>query len=275
METLEAEGVKWTNSMALNGLARLTGKRDAGPPSLPPGARIYAVGDVHGRLDLFDALAAQIRADLVSAPPEVMTIFLGDYVDRGPASAGVLDRLSHGDFPTPIYALRGNHEETLLRFLDDGTVLDDWRRFGGIETLQSYGVDVTEAIRGAGYDLARKSLLARMPPEHRLFLEQTRLAASLGDYFFCHAGVRPGVALQSQNPKDLLWIREDFLRHKGSWSQIIVHGHTPVPRPEVLPNRINVDTGAFASSILTALVLEGRERRFLSTERALKPENAR
>ena len=126
-----------------------------------------------------------------------------------------------------------------------------------------------------GYDLARKSLLARMPPEHRRFLEGTCFVASLGDYFFCHAGVRPGVALKSQNPNDLLWIREDFLRHKGSWSQIIVHGHTPVPRPEVLPNRINIDTGAFASSILTALVLEGRERRFLSTERALEPENAR
>ena len=92
-------GLKWTNSMAFNGLARLTRKRDAGPPSLPSGARIYAVGDIHGRLDLLDALAEQIRADLVSAPPEVMTIFLGDYVDRGPASAGVLDRLSHGDLP--------------------------------------------------------------------------------------------------------------------------------------------------------------------------------
>ncbi len=260
--------------MALNGLARLTRKRDADPPSLPSGVRIYAVGDIHGRLDLLDALAEQIRADLVSAPPEVMTIFLGDYVDRGPASAGVLDRLSRNDFPTPIYALRGNHEEVFLRFLDDGTVLEGWRRFGGIETLHSYGVDVMEAIRGGGYDLARKNLLARLPPEHRLFMEQTRFAASFGDYFFCHAGVRPGVALKSQNPKDLLWIREDFLRHKGSWGQIIVHGHTPVPRPEVLPNRINIDTGAFASSILTALVLDGQERRFLSTESAPESENA-
>jgi serine/threonine protein phosphatase 1 len=157
--------------MAFKCLARLTRQKDAGSPSLPQGVRIYAVGDIHGRLDLLDALAEQIRADLVSAPPEVMTIFLGDYVDRGPASAGVLDRLSRGDFPTPIYALRGNHEEVLLRFLDDGTVLDGWRGFGGIETLRSYGVDVTEAMRGAGYDLARKSLLARMPPGHRLFLE--------------------------------------------------------------------------------------------------------
>jgi serine/threonine protein phosphatase 1 len=261
-------GLKWTSSMALNGLARLARKTGAASPSLPSGLRVYAVGDIHGRLDLLDNLAEQIRADLVSAPPEVMTIFLGDYVDRGPASAGVLDRLSRGDFPTPIHALRGNHEDVVMRFLDDETVLDDWRGFGGIETLQSYGVDVMDAVRRGGYGLARKTLLARMPREHRLFLEQTRFAASLGDYFFCHAGVRPGVALESQKPRDLLWIREDFLRHKGAWSQIIVHGHTPVPRPEVLPNRINLDTGAFASSILTALVLEGSERRFLSTENA-------
>lgn len=268
MGTRAGGGLKWVTSMALDGLARLARKRGAGSPSLPSGARLYAVGDIHGRLDLLDALAEQIRADLVCAPPEVMTIFLGDYVDRGPASAGVLDRLSRGDFPTPIYALRGNHEDVFMRFLDDETVLEDWRGFGGIETLQSYGVDVMDAIRRGGYGLARKSLLDRMPREHRSFLEQTRFAASLGDYFFCHAGVRPGVALKSQKPKDLLWIREDFLRHEGSWGQIIVHGHTPVPRPEVLPNRINVDTGAFASSILTALVLEGRERRFLSTQNA-------
>ncbi len=260
--------------MIFNNLARLARKWDTGPSSLPSGVRIYAVGDIHGRLDLLDALAEQIRADLVSAPPEVMTVFLGDYVDRGPASAGVLDRLSRGDFPTPIYALRGNHEDVVMRFLDDETVLESWRGFGGIATLRSYGVDVTEPIRGGGYGVARQSLLARMPPEHRLFLERTHFAASLGDYFFCHAGVRPGVAPQCQNPTDLLWIREEFLCHKGSWGQIIVHGHTPVPRPEVLPNRINVDTGAFASSILTALVLEGRERRFLSTGSALEPKSA-
>lgn len=255
-------------SFDLNRLVKESGGR---PPSLPSGARAYAVGDIHGRLDLLDDLAERIRADLISAPAEVVTIFLGDYVDRGPASAGVLDRLSRGDFPTPICALRGNHEEVLMRFLDNEIALDALRGFGGTEMLRSYGVDVTAAIQGVGYDIARKSLLARMPAEHRRFLEGTRFAASLGDYFFCHAGVRPGIALNKQSAKDLLWIREDFLRYDGSWGKTIVHGHTPVARPQLLANRINVDTGAFATSILTALVLEGASRRFISTEAPSQP----
>ncbi len=246
--------------------ARLTTENEGRPASLPPGLRVYAIGDIHGRLDLLDDLSRQIRADLGSAPAEVVTIFLGDYVDRGPDAAGVLERLSRADFPTPIRALRGNHEEVVGQFFEDENVLETWRRFGGLETLHSYGVDVTEATRGAGYDRAWKSLAARMPHEHRMFLEQTDLAASYGDYFFCHAGVRPAVPLERQTARDLLWIREDFLEFKGSWSKIVVHGHTPVRSPEILPNRINVDTGAFATSVLTALVLEGAERRFLATK---------
>jgi serine/threonine protein phosphatase 1 len=155
------------------------------------------------------------------------------------------------------------------QFFEDEDVLERWRRFGGLEMLHSYRVDVTEATRGAGYERAQKSLAARMPPEHRMFLEQTDLSASYGDYFFCHAGVRPGVPLERQTAEDLLWIREEFLQFKGSWSKTVVHGHTPVRIPEVLPNRINVDTGAFATSALTALVLEGAERRFLSTKRTV------
>jgi len=246
--------------------ARLTAESGQRPASLPPGLRVYAIGDIHGRLDLLDDLSRRIRADLGSAPAEVVTIFLGDYVDRGPDSAGVLERLSGADFPTPIRALRGNHEEVVGQFFEDENVLETWRRFGGLETLHSYGVDVTEAARGAGYDRAQKSLAARMPPEHRMFLEQTDLAASYGDYFFCHAGVRPAVPLERQAARDLLWIREDFLEFNGSWSKIVVHGHTPVRSPEILPNRINIDTGAFATSVLTALVLEGAERRFLATK---------
>jgi serine/threonine protein phosphatase 1 len=255
--------------VALSRLTRLKTKTEERSASLPPGLRIYAVGDIHGRLDLLDKLSQQIRADLDSAPTEVVTIFLGDYVDRGPDSAGVLERLSRADFPTPIRALRGNHEEVVRQFFEDEDVLERWRRFGGLEMLHSYRVDVTEATRGAGYERAQKSLAARMPPEHRMFLEQTDLSASYGDYFFCHAGVRPGVPLERQTAEDLLWIREEFLQFKGSWSKTVVHGHTPVRIPEVLPNRINVDTGAFATSALTALVLEGAERRFLSTKRTV------
>lgn len=249
--------------------AWLAPQREAAPVSLPAGLRVYTIGDIHGQLDLLNDLAELIRADLFSGPSEAMTIFLGDYVDRGPNSAGVLERLSRADFPTPIRALRGNHEEVVLRFFEDASVLESWRRFGGIETLRSYGVNVSEATRGVGYDRAQESLLARMPPRHKTFLTETVFATSLGDYFFCHAGVRPGVALDRQSPKDLLWIREEFLRHEGAWDKVVVHGHTPVRDPEIRPNRINVDTGAFASSILTAVVLEGAERRFLKASRPL------
>lgn len=249
--------------MAFSRLARLFTKTAACPASLPPGLRIYAIGDIHGRLDLLASLSEQISRDLDSAPADVVTIFLGDYVDRGKESAGVIELLSKAEFPTPFRALRGNHEEVFMKFLEDETVLESWRKFGGLETLHSYGVDVGEAMRGAGYDRARKSLAERIPVQHRRFLEQTELSADYGDYFFCHAGVRPGVPLDLQTSDDLLWIREEFLRFQGSWNKIIVHGHTPVADPDMLPNRINIDTGAFATSILTALVIEGVERRFL------------
>ena len=199
---------------------------------------------------------------------EVGTIFLGDYVDRGPDSAAVLEALSSGAFPTPIVALRGNHEEVLLKFLDDERVLDSWRNFGGLETLHSYGVPVAEAMRGGGYDKARETFLRALPEGHLRFLQQTLLSTSLGDYFFAHAGVKPGVPLDRQISNDLLWIREEFLRYDGGYGKVVVHGHTPVEKPDVRRNRINIDTGAYASSTLTALVLEGDERRFLSTRRS-------
>lgn len=237
-------------------------------PKIPDGARLYVIGDIHGRLDLLQRLADKIDKELALSPVAMAhTIFLGDYVDRGPHSAGVLESLSKAQFPTDAIALRGNHEEVMLKFLDDETVLDSWRKFGGLETLHSYGVDVSAAMRGAGYDSARQSLIERMSPEHVEFLKQTRLSVDYGDYFFCHAGVRPGVPLEAQTADDLLWIREEFLRHEGSHGKVIVHGHTPVAAPEIHASRINVDTGAYASSILTALVLEGDTQRFLNTAR--------
>ena len=252
--------------MPLSRFTRMLKRKEANAPSTPPGMRIYAIGDIHGRLDLLDDLSKRIQADLQSAPGDVVTILLGDYVDRGGDSAGVLDRLSQRDFPTPIRALRGNHEDVMMRFFEDDSVLDDWRKFGGMETLHSYGVDVGDVMRGAGYKLAHKNLLERIPEAHRRFLAETALSATEGDYFFCHAGVRPGEPLNRQNSHDLMWIRHEFLRFEGAWEKVIVHGHTPVGAPEILPNRINIDTGAYATSNLTALVLEGAERRFLSTE---------
>jgi serine/threonine protein phosphatase 1 len=251
--------------MALLNFGRMFSSERRSPASLPEGLRVYAIGDIHGRLDLLDQLAARIEADLEDAPERAFTIFLGDYVDRGPDSAGVLNRLALRDFPTEFLALRGNHEEVMLMFLDDPDVLQNWRSYGGLETLHSYGIDVFPAMRGLGYEGIRRSLHERLPREHLDFLRETTLSATFGDYFFCHAGARPGTPLDRQEPGDLLWIRDEFLEYRGGWDRVVVHGHTPVDEPELLATRINVDTGAFASSILTAVALEGSKRRIIST----------
>ena len=247
--------------------SRLFAKKKIFAPAIPEGVRLYVIGDIHGRLDLLNDLDQMIKHDLETAPAEVLTVFLGDYVDRGPESAGVLERLSADDFCTSICPLRGNHEEVLLQFLSDASVLGSWRKFGGLETLHSYGVDVAHAMRGAGYDRAQEALAETLPYRHLQFLEKTRFSFTLGDYFFSHAGVRPGIDLERQTAEDLLWIRTEFLQFEGAFGKVVVHGHTPTAEPEIKPNRINVDTGAYASSILTALVLEGETRRFLATER--------
>jgi len=236
-------------------------------PTTSPGVRIYAIGDIHGRLDLLDALSRMIEDDLRSAPVdgEAVAVFLGDYIDRGLHSAGVLERLSSGAFPTPIVALRGNHEATLRDFLANPDLLEEWRRFGGLETLASYGVDVKEPMRGRNYERARNDLAEALPDRHLSFLDHMLLSWEAGDYFFCHAGARPNVALSRQTEHDLLWIRDEFNDYRGSFEKIIIHGHTPVSEAEVLPNRINIDTGAYATGVLTCLVLEGAGRRFIAT----------
>jgi serine/threonine protein phosphatase 1 len=249
--------------MALSRLTRFL-KRDQAPaPCLPPGLRLYAIGDIHGRLDLLDDLARQISDDLATAPEKVLTIFLGDYIDRGPDSAAVVERLRRRDFPTPFRALRGNHEEVVLKFLEDESVLENWRKFGGLETLHSYGVNVGEVMRGQGFGEARRSFEERLPEAHLRFFEDMELTAVYGDYYFCHAGARPGVPLDQQVSDDLLWIRGEFLDFDGAFGKVVVHGHTPVAAPDERHNRINIDTGAFATSVLTALMLEGTNRRFL------------
>ena len=233
---------------------------------LPPGIRVYAIGDIHGRLDLLTALGE----DCLHLPSlEPIAVFLGDYIDRGPDSAGVIEKLANGDFPVPIVALRGNHEATLLRFLEDETALDEWRLYGGLETLVSYGIDVKNVMRGAEYAAAQAALREALPPKHLSFFKESKLSWSAGDYFFCHAGIRPNIALARQQEHDLLWIRQEFNDYQGPHEKIIVHGHTPVVEPEVLPNRINLDTGAYATGILTCLALEGRERKFIATTRAM------
>jgi len=219
-----------------------------GGTKLSAETRAYVIGDIHGRSDLLDQMVEEITRDLEKSPvAEGLTVTLGDYVDRGPDSRGVLDRLASNPFPTKYIALKGNHEALFEAFLRDPTVASQWRRFGGLETLHSYGVPVAAVMVGKGFEEASNALRQSVPPEHFRFLGSLRFSLSLGDYFLCHAGVRPGVALEQQRPEDLLWIREEFLNSRMGFGKIVVHGHTPTASPEVLPTRINIDTGAFAT----------------------------
>jgi serine/threonine protein phosphatase 1 len=256
-------------NVILNALASFKrGKPSPTPlePCVPEDIRLYAVGDIHGRTDLLGAMAGLIESDRKSAQcKEALTVFLGDYVDRGPDSAGVLARLSKGDFPTPIVALRGNHEQMLLDFLEDETVLEAWRLYGGLETLNSFNIDIGKVVLGKGFVDAQEQLRERLPMGDLQFVLDMPSQFSLGDYFFCHAGIRPGVPLDRQTREDLMWIRDDFLRSSKMFGKIIVHGHTPVPVPDVQPNRINIDTGAVLTNKLSCLVMQGKDRSFLST----------
>lgn len=230
------------------------------------GFRLYIIGDIHGRSDLLERMINQIYRDLVEHRAEnCLFVTLGDYIDRGPDSRGVIERLAHNPFPSRYIALKGNHEELLQEFLNNAQIGDQWRGLGGLETLHSYGVPVKKLMRGKGFDEAAAALKAAMPKKHRAFLSALKPALTIGHYFLCHAGVRPGVPLGSQKLDDLLWIRSEFLNSTVDFGKIIIHGHSPVERPEIRSNRINIDTGAFATGRLTCLVLDGEQYRFLFT----------
>ena len=231
------------------------------PPILHP--RVYAIGDLHGRLDLLERAIAAFGRDVDKTGGDALTVTLGDYIDRGPASRGVIERLAANPFPTPYVALKGNHEALLESFLADPARGDHWRRLGGLETMHSYGVPVADLMLGKNYAEAAERLRGALPPHHLDFLRALKTSHSNHTYFFCHAGVRPGVALGRQNDEDLIWIRDEFLSSKMDFGRIVVHGHTPVDAPDVRPNRINIDTGAFASGRLTCVVLDGKGHRFL------------
>jgi len=232
-------------------------------PSIPADLRLYVVGDVHGRADLLERLAGKIGRELADAPERVLTIFLGDYIDRGMRSSDVVARLSARDFPTEIETLRGNHEQTMLDAFEDERVFGFWRKIGGMETLVSYKIDVSRVNRGQDYAGARADLHERIPSKHRDFLNTLPLTRQIGAYFFCHAGVRPRVPLDRQDGTDLISIRDEFLKSRVDHGKIIVHGHTPVDEPEFRPNRVNIDTGAYLTNRLTCLVLQGATRRIL------------
>ena len=224
--------------------------------------RLYAIGDIHGCLDLLDALTAEIDADLAADPPERhRLVFLGDYVDRGPDSAGVLGRLIDlKDSGRPADFVRGNHDRKLLDFLaDPAGEAPGFFAYGGVETLASYGCESF----GAGVDELAAEARDEIPDTHTAFLAAAVSHVRHGDYFFCHAGVRPGVALAAQDADDLMWIRGPFLDSAADFGAVVVHGHTPTAAPDIRPNRIGVDTGAVFGGALTALVLEGAAYRFL------------
>lgn len=257
------------SSEAATGIARVVeDMRRAFAPvrRVPSGTRVYAVGDIHGRDDLLTQMAERVAADLREAAFEqALTVFLGDYIDRGPDSPKVLDRLSREDWPTPIVALAGNHEDLLRGFLEDEEVLDTWRSLGGLETIHSYGVDVRSGMRGRDFKSIQQAFAAHFPEAHRNFLETLKLSLSIGDYFFCHAGVRPGVPLNLQERYDLLNIRDTFLSSEAEHGKLVVHGHTPSMSPSIHINRLGIDTAAYLTNCLTCVVLEEERRRFLQT----------
>lgn len=225
--------------------------------------RLYAIGDIHGRLDLLERAIAAISRDVEERGSGALTVTVGDYIDRGPASRGVIERLAANPFPTPYVALKGNHEALLDTFLVDPTAGEHWRRLGGLETLHSYGVPVGELMVGKNFAQAAERLQAALPARHMQFLQSLKTSHVHGKYFLCHAGVRPGVSLERQNDDDLLWIRDEFLTSGMDFGKIVVHGHTPMAVPQVLPNRINIDTGAFATGQLTCVALDEDGHRFL------------
>jgi serine/threonine protein phosphatase 1 len=241
-------------------------KSEAAKRHVPDGMRVYAVGDVHGRDDLLAEMAGRIEEDLgKELPCEALTVFLGDYVDRGPSSSKVVERLCCSVWPTPLVTLAGNHEDLLRAFLEDERVLDRWRALGGLETIHSYGIDVGQAMKGRDFRALQAAFAASLPDSHRRFLAQLQASFTTGDYFFCHAGVKPGVPLDRQERSDLLNIRTPFLTSEAEHGKLVVHGHTPSTTAEIRPNRIGIDTGAYLTGCLTCIVLEKDERRFLQT----------
>jgi serine/threonine protein phosphatase 1 len=231
---------------------------------LPDDVRVYAVGDIHGRLDLLDELLSQMDAHLAANPiARSVDVFLGDYVDRGPASRDVIDRLIARRTMGSAVCLKGNHELLLRQFMEDPATLEEWGKYGGVATLISYGLAPPMKADSNGQVKLATEFIQQMPESHRHFLDTLELSFTCGDFFFVHAGVRPGIALRTQRAEDLLWIRDDFLLHEQPFGKVVVHGHTPVAQPEIRSNRINIDTGAYATGRLTCLVLERNTISFL------------
>jgi diadenosine tetraphosphatase ApaH/serine/threonine PP2A family protein phosphatase len=236
-------------------------------PAGPPGYRAYAIGDVHGRLDLLEQLLAKIHSELQRRPAEkTLLIFVGDLIDRGSSSAQVIERLRtyRRQGVQPVFLL-GNHEEVLLRILGgDAELITKWRWFGGAECLQSYGLDPGRLAHVSDEE-ALAMVRSAIPQSHVEFLESFADSCRFGDYLFVHAGIRPGIELEEQSQADLRWIREPFLFDEADHGFVVVHGHTISVEVEERANRIGIDTGAYRTGLLTALAIEGTERWFVDT----------
>lgn len=232
-------------------------------PRVAANWRIYAVGDVHGRADLLSKLFERIDRDVQGCmATKFMEIFLGDYIDRGSHSREVIDLLIARGRSRETVFLKGNHEACALQFLKDSAMLRQWQDLGCAPTLRSYGVPLRQDGSYSQHEI-RVTFQRALPDAHRSFMQGLKLSFTCGDFFFAHAGVRPGIPLEKQSEQDLLWIRNDFLLHEDYLGKVIVHGHTPTPAPDLRPNRINIDTGAYATGQLTCVVLEGDQIRFI------------
>ncbi len=261
-------------------LGKLFGKtgKSQGPVGarVPDGMRVYCIGDIHGRADLLKALhrgiEADARQDRAGDGVRNVVVHVGDYVDRGLQSREVIDHLLADPLPgfEKIH-LKGNHDEAMLQFLADADFGPTWFSFGGDATLLSYGVRMSPAKVGRErFEDMRQQFVANLPAEHLEFLQSLRMVWECGDYLFVHAGLRPGVELRQQTADDMMWIREEFLDSRYDFGRVVVHGHSVSEAPEIRSNRIGIDTGAYASDVLTCLILEGERRYFISTEKVRK-----
>ncbi|MEO9463683.1 MAG: metallophosphoesterase family protein [Marinomonas sp.] len=249
--------------MVLKALKNLLGAKSqkADLPSVPAGERYYVVGDIHGRCDLFEALADAVDADdRASGPANTTIVLLGDLVDRGADSAGVIRRAREWQRARKVRILAGNHEEMFLESFDDEEVLRHFLKHGGRETVLSYGIPLADYNRLSVSELLTQ-LPSIIPQEDRDFLDGFEEKIIAGDYLFVHAGINPKRPIEEQTRKDMLWIRDRFLSYEGPLPKVVVHGHTIFDDVEDRGIRIGIDTGAFRSGVLTALVLEDDTRR--------------
>ena len=235
-------------------------------PHIPDNQRIYCIGDIHGRADLLQQLHEQILSDASGYSGQKTIVYLGDYIDRGEQSQQVIDILLGDPLPDfePVY-LQGNHEHAMLSFIEYPEASAAWLSFGGREAINSYGIPLAHIPGGREVPELARRLDNILPDAHRDFLQSCSDSWHCGSYYFVHAGILPGIALDKQILEDQLWIRDEFLESKRDHGAIIVHGHSITPQPQLLPNRIGIDTGAFSSGVLTCLILEANEQRLLQT----------